>query len=114
MAVELNRTALDDGLNVNLTCLCQRSTIYRNPGVYCGPRNNNRCLGYSLLLFCDILTNCYICRYIELFTIFINFNYEGPMQSGRTGLPLTSKDYLITNTIIKERLFTLWKRQRNF
>ena len=46
-AIELNRTVLDDGLNVNLTCLCQRSTITRKPGVYCGPTNNQRCTRYE-------------------------------------------------------------------
>ena len=47
LAIELNRTVLDDGLNVNLTCLCQRSTITRKPGVYCGPTNAQRCTRYG-------------------------------------------------------------------
>ena len=47
LAIELNRTVLDDGLNVNLTCLCQRSTITRKPGVYCGPTNAQRCTRYE-------------------------------------------------------------------
>ena len=51
LAIELNRTVLDDGLNVNLTCLCQRSTITRKPGVYCGPTNAQRCTRYEGLLF---------------------------------------------------------------
>ena len=47
LAIELNRTVLDDGLNVNLTCLCQRSTITRKPGIYCGPTNAQRCTRYK-------------------------------------------------------------------
>ena len=47
LAIELNRTVLDDGLNVNLTCLCQRSTITSKPGVYCGPTNAQSCLRYE-------------------------------------------------------------------
>merc|ERR1711997_1355127 len=43
LAIELNRTVLDDGLNVNLTCFCQRSTITRKPGIYCGPTDSTKC-----------------------------------------------------------------------